>query len=85
MLRGGERSVVLGCRVRRGPPDFSEANAFLLGLDLRGLAPEDDAVCIERFLSHFLLQDEGKLDPDDFAGKVLRGRLYAFERGFKGQ
>ena len=32
-------------------PDFSEANAFLLGLDLRGLATEDDATYIERFLS----------------------------------
>jgi predicted nucleotidyltransferase len=66
-------------------PDFSEANAFLLGLDLRGLATKDDAAYIERFLAHFLLQDEGELGPDDFAGKVFRGRLHAFERGFKGQ
>jgi len=66
-------------------PDFSEANAFLLGLDLRGLATKDDAAYIERFLSHFLSQDEEELDPDDFVGKVFRGRLHAFERGFNGQ
>ena len=66
-------------------PDFSEANAFLLGLDLRGLATKDDAAHIERFLSHFLSQDEEDLDPDDLAGKVFRRRLRAFERGFKGQ
>ena len=66
-------------------PDFSEANAFLLGLDLRGLATKDDAAYIERFLSHFLSPDEEDLDPDDLAGEVFRGQLHAFERGLKGQ
>lgn len=66
-------------------PDFSETNAFLLGLDLRGLATDEDAAYIERFLAHFLSRDEGEFDPDDFAGTVLRSQLRAFERGFKGQ
>ena len=66
-------------------PDFSEANAFLLGLDLRALATKDDAAYIDRFLVHFLSRDEGEIDPDDFAARVFRGRLHAFKRGFKGQ
>jgi predicted nucleotidyltransferase len=66
-------------------PDFSEANAFLLGVDLRALATQDEAAYIERFLGHFLLQDEGELDADDFAEREFRGRLHAFEKGFKGQ
>jgi predicted nucleotidyltransferase len=66
-------------------PDFSEANAFLLGVDLRALATQDEAGYIERFLGHFLLQDEGELDADDFAEREFRGRLHAFEKGFKGQ
>lgn len=66
-------------------PDFSEANAFLLGLDLRALATKDDAAYIDRFLVHFLSRDEGEIDPDDFAAKVFRGRLHAFKRGFEGQ
>jgi hypothetical protein len=66
-------------------PDFSEANAFLLGLDLRGLATSEDAAYIERFLAHFLARDEEESDPDDFAGKTLRGQLRAFERGLKGR
>ena len=66
-------------------PDFSEANAFLLGVDLRALATQDEAAYIERFLGHFLLQDEGEFDADDFAEREFRGRLHAFEKGFKGQ
>lgn len=66
-------------------PDFSEANAFLIGLDLRGLATNDDVAYIERFLVHFLSQAEEEFDPDDFAGKSFRGQLRAFERGLKGQ
>ena len=66
-------------------PDFSEANAFLLGFDLRGLATNEDAAYITRFLAHFLARDEGEPDPDDFAGKTHRGQLRAFERGLKGQ
>jgi len=66
-------------------PDFSEANAFLLGLDLKGLATSEDAAYIERFLAHFLARDEEESDPDDFAGKTLRGQLRAFERGLKGR
>ena len=66
-------------------PDFSEANAFLLGVDLRALATQDEAAYIERFLGHFLLQDEGELDADDFAEREFEGRLHAFEKGFKGQ
>jgi predicted nucleotidyltransferase len=65
--------------------DFSEANAFLLGLDLRGLATSEDATYIERFLAHFLARDEEESDLDDFAGKTLRGQLRAFERGLRGQ
>ena len=66
-------------------PDFSEANAFLLGVDLRALATQDEATYIERFLGLFLLQDEGELDADDFAEREFRGRLHAFAKGFKGQ
>lgn len=64
-------------------PDFSEANAFLLGVDLRALATQDEAAYIERFLGYFLLQDEGEIEADDFAGREFRGRLFAFEKGFK--
>jgi predicted nucleotidyltransferase len=66
-------------------PDFSVANAFLLGLDLRGLATNEEAAYIERFLAHFLSRDEDEFDPDDFAAKTLRTQLRAFERGFTGQ
>lgn len=65
--------------------DFSEANAFLLGVDLRGLATRDEAAYIERFIGHFLPLDEGEFDPEDFAERDFRGRLRAFEKGFKGQ
>ncbi len=66
-------------------PDFSEANAFLLGLDLRGLATKADEAYVERFLSNFLLQEHREFDPDDIAGNALRNQLRAFEIGFKGQ
>ncbi|HZU27891.1 MAG TPA: nucleotidyl transferase AbiEii/AbiGii toxin family protein [Bryobacteraceae bacterium] len=66
-------------------PDFSEANAFLLGVDLRALATQDEAAYIERFLQHFLPQDEEELDADDFAEREFRARLHAFAKGFKGQ
>lgn len=65
-------------------PDFSETNAFLLGLDLRGLATDDDASHIERFLAHFLSRDEGEFDRDVLSAKILRSQLRAFEIGFKG-
>ncbi len=66
-------------------PDFSEANAFLLGLDLRGMATNEDAKCIERFLVHFLSRDDDEFDQDDFAAKTFRSQLRAFRRGFAGQ
>ncbi len=64
---------------------FSEANAFLLGVDLRGLATEEEAAYIERFVGHFLPRDEGELDQDDFAGRAFRGRLHALAKGFNGR
>jgi predicted nucleotidyltransferase len=63
-------------------PDFAVANAFLLGLDLRGLATNEDATYIERFLAHFLSREEEEFDQDDFAAKTFRGQLRAFKRGF---
>jgi predicted nucleotidyltransferase len=64
-------------------PDFSDANAFLLGLDLRGLATKEDAAYIERFLAHFLARDDEEPDPDDFAGKTLRGQFAPSREGLK--
>jgi predicted nucleotidyltransferase len=65
-------------------PDFSVANAFLLDLDLRGLATNEDATYIERFLAHLLSRDEEEFGPDDFAARILHIQLRAFERGFEG-
>jgi predicted nucleotidyltransferase len=66
-------------------PDVSEANAFLLGLDLRALATNEEAVHIERFLARLLSRHEGEFDPDDFTGKIFGSQLHGFERGFKGR
>jgi predicted nucleotidyltransferase len=66
-------------------PDFSVANAFLLGLDLRSLATKEDATYIRRFLACFLSRDEEKFEQDDFAARTLRSQLLTFERGFTGQ
>lgn len=66
-------------------PDSSMANAFLVGLDLRGLATNKDAAYIERFLAHFLARNEDDIDQDDFKAETLRSQLRAFRRGFAGQ
>jgi predicted nucleotidyltransferase len=66
-------------------PDFSEANAFLLGLDLRRLATREDTAYIERFVARMCVQDEEEFDPGDFAGKMFRAQIRAFERGLKGR
>lgn len=64
-------------------PDFSEANAFLLGCDLRSLASKAEAAYVERFIEHFFALAEREPSPDDFAGRDFKGQLRAFERGFQ--
>ncbi len=66
-------------------PDFSLANAFVLGLDLRRLATTDEAMYINKFLARLLSRDEEDIAPDDLAARVLYGQLGAFKRGFTGQ
>jgi len=66
-------------------PDFEVASAFLLGLDLRALATNDDAKYVMNFLMYFLRQeDEGYFDDDDFSTKAFRDQIRALNRGFAG-
>jgi predicted nucleotidyltransferase len=65
-------------------PDFEVASAFLLGLDLRALATNDDAKYVKNFLDHFLRQeDDGYFDDDDFSTKAFRSQIRALNRGFE--
>ncbi|MCU1259205.1 MAG: hypothetical protein JWO80_2090 [Bryobacterales bacterium] len=67
-------------------PDFNMPNAFLLGLDLRALATNEDAKYIERFLTHFLKRDEEEFcDEEDFGAKEFHSQMRALKRGFKGK
>jgi len=64
-------------------PDFEVANAFLLGLDLRALATNDDATYVKEFLEHFLKQEEERhFDEEDFSTKAFRSQIRALNRGF---
>lgn len=68
-------------------PDFEFANAFLLGLDLRALATDEEARFVERFLARFPAQpEEGRLeDESGFGARSFRGQINAFRRGFAGR
>ena len=68
-------------------PDFEFANAFLLGLDMRALATDDDASWVEQFLGRLVAQDEeGRFDEEsDFGMKSFCRQLNAFGKGFTGQ
>ena len=65
-------------------PDFNMTNAFLLGLDLRGLATNEEAKYVERFLDRFAAGEEG-LGEQDFKMRIFQRQIRALQTGFKGR
>ena len=63
-------------------PDFNAVNAFLLGLDLRELATNEDVKYIERFLERFLPVDKEDQEDDDFSARTFQAQIRALKRGF---
>jgi predicted nucleotidyltransferase len=64
-------------------PDFEMVNAFLLGRDLRALATPQDAAYVEKFLHHFLSQeDDGDEDEDGFLTRIFRRQVQGLHKGF---
>lgn len=65
-------------------PDFNMANAFLLGLDLRRLATNEEVECVEQFLERFMGSEEG-LDAGDSGIGIFHGQIRALQIGFNGR
>jgi predicted nucleotidyltransferase len=65
-------------------PDFNMANAFLLGLDLRRLATNEEAKYVEQFLERFMGSKEG-LNAGDSRMGIFHGKIRALQIGFKGR
>lgn len=65
-------------------PDFNMANAFLLGLDLRRLATNEEVSYVGRFLECFMASEEGR-DAGDFGMGTFQGQIRAPQIGFKGR
>jgi predicted nucleotidyltransferase len=65
-------------------PDFNMTNAFLLGLDLRSLATNEEAKYVERFLDRFAAGEE-RLGEQDFKMRISQRQIRALQTGFKGR
>jgi predicted nucleotidyltransferase len=64
--------------------DFNMAKAFLLGLDLRRLATNEEVKYVEQFLERFMASEEGR-DAGDSGMGIFHGQIRALQIGFKGQ
>lgn len=65
-------------------PDFNMANAFLLGLDLRRLATNQETKYVEQFLERFMASEEGS-DAEDSGIGIFHSQIRALQMGFKGR
>ncbi len=65
-------------------PDFNMANAFLLGLDLRKLATNEEAKYVEGFLERFVAGEES-FDEQDLRMRIFHSQIRALQTGFKGR
>ena len=63
--------------------DFSEGNAFLLGVDLRAIAKREELTYIEKFLDRLLRAEVDDPGDSDSTARTFHERLRAFKRGFE--
>jgi predicted nucleotidyltransferase len=80
----GSPRVFLDDVFRAELPDIEFADAFLLGLDMRALATEDDIALVESFLREVnpLIEAAPPLDFEGRDAERLKQQLSAFEKGF---
>ena len=62
--------------------DFSEVNAFLLGVDLRAFAKSEEVTYIESFLNRLLRAEVDDSGNSDSTVRTFQEQLRAFKRGF---